>query len=147
VLFVSRETGPFHVCIPHADVWCACAVIQGGLFGSNNGDSRSNGKGRTTNLRNVLLDYVARADPSEVQDFLQAASTSPAITAAMKQTVSNMVGTLPPAHFQVTIDTVSAGKCVMKGARAEPWELHRRTPKCCSDQHMPLTCCCTVTGG
>jgi hypothetical protein len=94
--------------IQHLDAGLCSCDPQGGSFDSSNGDSiRSNGRGRTTNLRNVLLDYVARADPSEVQDFLQAASNSPAVIAAMKQTVSNMVGTLPPAHFQVTIDTVS----------------------------------------
>lgn len=54
--------------------------------------------------RRVLLKYVREVQPALVEQFVE--SGPPAVVAAMKNTITNMLGTLPPQFFTVTISTV-----------------------------------------
>jgi hypothetical protein len=52
----------------------------------------------------VLLKYVREVQPALVEQFVE--NGPPAVVAAMKNTITNMLGTLPPQFFTVTISTV-----------------------------------------
>jgi hypothetical protein len=52
----------------------------------------------------VLLKYVREVQPALVEQFVE--SGPPAVVSAMKNTITNMLGTLPPQFFTVTISTV-----------------------------------------
>lgn len=52
----------------------------------------------------MLLKYVREVQPALVEQFVE--SGPPAVVAAMKNTITNMLGTLPPQFFTVTISTV-----------------------------------------
>ena len=53
-----------------------------------------------------MLKYVTtEAEPVDCERFVR--EGPPAVVAAMRQTVSNLVGTLPPAYFEVKVSTVS----------------------------------------
>jgi hypothetical protein len=54
--------------------------------------------------RRVLLKYVREVQPALVEQFVE--DGPPAVVAAMKNTITNMLGTLPPQFFTVTISTV-----------------------------------------
>jgi len=54
--------------------------------------------------RRVLLKYVREVQPALVEQFVS--DGPPAVVAAMKNTITNMLGTLPPQFFTVTISTV-----------------------------------------
>ena len=54
--------------------------------------------------RKVLLKYVREVQPALVEQFVT--DGPPAVVAAMKNTITNMLGTLPPQFFTVTISTV-----------------------------------------
>jgi hypothetical protein len=82
-------------------------LICGGPIGDRptyipaQGDDGDGGDGK----RAAVMQYVMRdAQPEEVAAFV--ASTHPSVVSALRQTVSNMVGSLPPQQFAVTIDTV-----------------------------------------
>lgn len=51
----------------------------------------------------MLLSYVQEIEPSIVQHFVDKAPAQ--VVDAMQHSVSNMLGTLPPAFFNVTINT------------------------------------------
>ncbi len=53
--------------------------------------------------RKMLLGYVQEVEPSIVQHFVEKAPAQ--VVDAMQHSVSNMLGTLPPAFFNVTINT------------------------------------------
>lgn len=68
------------------------------------------GKGKTSEpepvvseKRRLLLSYVQEVEPAIVDQFQEIAPAQ--VIDAMTQTVSNMVGTLPPQFFNVTIST------------------------------------------
>jgi hypothetical protein len=52
----------------------------------------------------LMLKYVQEADPKDADKFVQ--SAPPSVVAAFRQTVSNMVGTLPATYFEVKVSTV-----------------------------------------
>lgn len=52
----------------------------------------------------MLLKYVREVQPALVEQFVE--TGPPAVVAAMKNTITNMLGTLPPQFFTVTITTV-----------------------------------------
>jgi hypothetical protein len=54
--------------------------------------------------RRVLLKYVREVQPALVEQFVE--DGPPAVVSAMKNTITNMLGTLPPQFFTVTISTV-----------------------------------------
>ena len=51
-----------------------------------------------------MLKIVREADPKETARFVKEAP--PSVVAAMRQTVSSLVGTLPPAYFEVKVNSV-----------------------------------------
>ena len=51
-----------------------------------------------------MLKIVREADPKETARFVKEAP--PSVVAAMRQTVSSLVGTLPPAYFDVKVNSV-----------------------------------------
>jgi len=57
-----------------------------------------------TERRRYFLKYVQEVQPQIMEQFADKAH--PQVVDAMRQTVTNMLGTLPPQFFQVTISTV-----------------------------------------
>ncbi|KAH7669163.1 GrpE nucleotide exchange factor coiled-coil-containing protein [Dioscorea alata] len=55
--------------------------------------------------RDILLEYVKNVQPEFMDLFIKRAP--PQIVDAMRQTVTNMIGTLPPQFFAVTVTTVA----------------------------------------
>jgi hypothetical protein len=53
--------------------------------------------------RRALLDYALGVQPSVMDEFSR--SSPPSVVAAMRATVANMIGTLPPAYFEVRVLT------------------------------------------
>eukprot|EP00241_Pyramimonas_parkeae_P012562 CAMPEP_0114236192 /NCGR_PEP_ID=MMETSP0058-20121206/6701_1 /TAXON_ID=36894 /ORGANISM="Pyramimonas parkeae, CCMP726" /LENGTH=276 /DNA_ID=CAMNT_0001348101 /DNA_START=302 /DNA_END=1132 /DNA_ORIENTATION=- len=54
--------------------------------------------------RRLLLQYVQNVDPTIMDQFVQRAPSQ--VVEAMRQTVSNMLGTLPPQFFEVTVTSL-----------------------------------------
>ncbi|KAK3231996.1 hypothetical protein Dsin_003877 [Dipteronia sinensis] len=72
--------------------------------GSN--DSKPpNGNGALPNRRDILLEYVKNVQPEFMELFVKRAPQQ--VVDAMRQTVTNMIGTLPPQFFAVTVSTVA----------------------------------------
>ncbi|KAK9129273.1 hypothetical protein Sjap_009760 [Stephania japonica] len=55
--------------------------------------------------RDILLEYVKNVQPEFMEVFVKKAP--PLVVDAMRQTVANMIGTLPPQFFAVTVTTVA----------------------------------------
>ncbi|XP_022153182.1 uncharacterized protein LOC111020737 [Momordica charantia] len=55
--------------------------------------------------RDILLEYVKNVQPEFMELFVQRAPKQ--VVDAMRQTVTNMIGTLPPQFFAVTVTTVA----------------------------------------
>ncbi|XP_050938028.1 uncharacterized protein LOC103502630 isoform X4 [Cucumis melo] len=55
--------------------------------------------------RDILLEYVKNVQPEFMELFVQRAPQQ--VVEAMRQTVTNMIGTLPPQFFAVTVTTVA----------------------------------------
>lgn len=76
-----------------------------GLFSGLSGDSGKRLKVvEDADRRKVLLGYVQEVEPSLMEQFADQAPAQ--VVEAMRTTVTNMLGTLPPQFFQVTISTV-----------------------------------------
>jgi hypothetical protein len=54
--------------------------------------------------KKLLLKYVKEVQPALIEQFVD--QGPPAVVAAMRNTITNMLGTLPPQFFTVTISTV-----------------------------------------
>eukprot|EP00775_Hariotina_reticulata_P005361 gene5360-5596_t len=61
-------------------------------------------KPNSAERRKLLLKYVKEVQPALIEQFVERGP--PAVVAAMKNTITNMLGTLPPQFFTVTINTV-----------------------------------------
>ncbi|PWA49850.1 hypothetical protein CTI12_AA477790 [Artemisia annua] len=73
----------------------------------NNTDSQQpppNGSVQTSR-RDMLLEYVKNVQPEFMELFVKRAPQQ--VVDAMRQTVTNMIGTLPPQFFAVTVTTVA----------------------------------------
>ncbi|TVT97710.1 hypothetical protein EJB05_57030 [Eragrostis curvula] len=57
------------------------------------------------NRRDILLEYVKNVQPEFMELFIKRAPSQ--VVEAMRQTVTNMIGTLPPQFFAVTVTTVA----------------------------------------
>ncbi|EFJ42240.1 hypothetical protein VOLCADRAFT_35975, partial [Volvox carteri f. nagariensis] len=55
--------------------------------------------------RQALLKYVQEVQPQSVTQFAE--QTHPVVVQAMRQTVLNVVGSLPPQYFNVRITTMA----------------------------------------
>ncbi|KAG8060487.1 hypothetical protein GUJ93_ZPchr0002g23972 [Zizania palustris] len=90
----------------------AAADSQGpnGAAPGSGGDGegkQTNGTGTNLpkNRRDILLEYVKNVQPEFMELFIKRAP--PQVVDAMRQTVTNMIGTLPPQFFAVTVTTVA----------------------------------------
>ncbi|XP_078160878.1 uncharacterized protein LOC144556403 [Carex rostrata] len=73
---------------------------------ASNADSQSPSSGNMPkSRREILLEYVKNVQPEFLELFLKRAP--PQVVDAMRQTVTNMIGTLPPQFFAVTVTTVA----------------------------------------
>lgn len=73
---------------------------------SNTTDSQQPNNGSVqTSRRDILLEYVKNVQPEFMELFVKRAPQQ--VVDAMRQTVTNMIGTLPPQFFAVTVTTVA----------------------------------------
>ncbi|KAL7155627.1 hypothetical protein ABFS83_03G088800 [Erythranthe nasuta] len=71
----------------------------------NTGDSKPSNGTLPKNRRDILLEYVQNVQPEFMELFVKRAPQQ--VVDAMRQTVTNMIGTLPPQFFAVTVTTVA----------------------------------------
>ncbi|KAK2660890.1 hypothetical protein Ddye_007423 [Dipteronia dyeriana] len=75
-------------------------------FNNGSNDSKPhNGNGALPSRRDILLEYVKNVQPEFMELFVKRAPQQ--VVDAMRQTVTNMIGTLPPQFFAVTVSTVA----------------------------------------
>lgn len=72
---------------------------------SNFTDSKPPNGSLPKNRRDILLEYVKNVQPEFMELFVKRAPKQ--VVDAMRQTVTNMIGTLPPQFFAVTVTTVA----------------------------------------
>ncbi|KAK7409873.1 hypothetical protein VNO78_00247 [Psophocarpus tetragonolobus] len=72
---------------------------------ASTGDSKPPNGTLSKSRREILLEYVKNVQPEFMELFVKRAPQQ--IVDAMRQTVTNMIGTLPPQFFAVTITTVA----------------------------------------
>lgn len=80
--------------------------------GNGNGNSTPNGSDSKPpngslrkSRREILIEYVKNVQPEFMELFVKRAPQQ--VVDAMRQTVTNMIGTLPPQFFAVTVTTVA----------------------------------------
>ncbi|KAL4650358.1 hypothetical protein ACB092_01G082400 [Castanea dentata] len=69
------------------------------------GDSKPPNGAMPKTRREILLEYVKNVQPEFMEMFVKRAPQQ--VVDAMRQTVTNMIGTLPPQFFAVTVTTVA----------------------------------------
>ncbi|KAJ4967543.1 hypothetical protein NE237_019392 [Protea cynaroides] len=72
---------------------------------SGAGDSKPPNGSLPKGRREILLEYVKNVQPEFMELFVKRAPQQ--VVDAMRQTVTNMIGTLPPQFFAVTVTTVA----------------------------------------
>eukprot|EP00249_Psilotum_nudum_P013698 c24464_g1_i1 orf=414-1448(-) len=98
--FCGRDLNPFHR--------LRCTLGDGHGNGTSPGDASS---ARNSNAlisksrRELLLEYVRSVEPEFMELFVKRAPQQ--VVEAMFQTVTNMLGTLPPQFFTVSVSTVA----------------------------------------
>ncbi|KAF8038351.1 hypothetical protein BT93_B1013 [Corymbia citriodora subsp. variegata] len=70
-----------------------------------NGDSKAPNGALSKSRKDLLLEYVKNVQPEFMELFVKKAPQQ--VVDAMRQTVTNMIGTLPPQFFTVTVTTVA----------------------------------------
>ncbi|XP_010473607.1 PREDICTED: uncharacterized protein LOC104753032 isoform X2 [Camelina sativa] len=85
-------------------------VVRVKAYGSSSSDSSAdsstppNGT-RPKSRRDILVEYVQNVKPEFMEMFVKRAPKH--VVEAMRQTVTNMIGTLPPQFFAVTVTSVA----------------------------------------
>nr|XP_018673881.1 PREDICTED: uncharacterized protein LOC103998814 isoform X1 [Musa acuminata subsp. malaccensis] len=72
---------------------------------SDAGDTQPPKGSSPKSRRDILLEYVKNVQPEFMELFVKRAPKQ--VVDAMRQTVANMIGTLPPQFFSVTVTTVA----------------------------------------
>ncbi|XP_072995712.1 uncharacterized protein [Typha latifolia] len=72
---------------------------------ASGGDSKPPNGNLPKSRRDILLEYVRNVKPEFMDLFVKRAPQQ--VVDAMRQTVTNMIGTLPPQFFAVTVTTVA----------------------------------------
>lgn len=72
---------------------------------NGSGDSKPPNGAMPKPRREILLEYVKNVQPEFMEMFVKRAPQQ--VVDAMRQTVTNMIGTLPPQFFAVTVTTVA----------------------------------------
>ncbi|XP_062220878.1 uncharacterized protein LOC133920185 [Phragmites australis] len=92
----------------------ACAADPNGAASSGPGPGSGSASDATANptnnnlpknRRDILLEYIKNVQPEFMELFIKRAPSQ--VVDAMRQTVTNMIGTLPPQFFAVTVTTVA----------------------------------------
>ncbi|XP_006828943.2 uncharacterized protein LOC18424291 isoform X1 [Amborella trichopoda] len=78
---------------------------DGASNGSKSEGKPANGTLQPKGRKEILLEYVRNVQPEFMELFVKRAP--PQVVEAMRQTVTNMIGTLPPQFFAVTVTTVA----------------------------------------
>lgn len=73
--------------------------------GPNGADSKPPNGSLHKSRKEILLEYVQNVQPDIMELFIKRAPHQ--VVDAMRQTVTNMMGTLPPQFFSVTVTTVA----------------------------------------
>eukprot|EP01018_Ginkgo_biloba_P019036 Gb_39508 [translate_table: standard] len=81
-----------------------CALADATPNGSSN-EGAPNNATISKSRREMLLEYVRNVQPEFLELFVKRAPQQ--VVDAMRQTVTNMIGTLPPQFFAVTVTTVA----------------------------------------
>ncbi|XP_074556723.1 uncharacterized protein LOC141812607 [Curcuma longa] len=81
----------------------ACAKDSDSV--ASGGDSKPSNGNLPKSRRDILLEYVRNVQPEFMELFMKRAPQQ--VVDAMRQTVTNMIGTLPPQFFAVTVTTVA----------------------------------------
>ncbi|OWM81184.1 hypothetical protein CDL15_Pgr007215 [Punica granatum] len=71
----------------------------------NGGDSKAPNGTLSKSRKDILLEYVKNVQPEFMELFVKRAPQQ--VVDAMRQTVTNMIGTLPPQFFAITVTTVA----------------------------------------
>ncbi|CAM6123055.1 unnamed protein product [Calypogeia fissa] len=87
-----------------------CALADGNGTGNGNGSPAGDGppgadRGILNRRREMLQEYVKSVQPDFMEKFLKRAPEQ--VVEAMRQTVTNMLGTLPPHFFEIRVSTVA----------------------------------------
>eukprot|EP00262_Sarcandra_glabra_P019125 TRINITY_DN70_c0_g2_i1.p1 TRINITY_DN70_c0_g2~~TRINITY_DN70_c0_g2_i1.p1 ORF type:complete len:326 (+),score=61.29 TRINITY_DN70_c0_g2_i1:225-1202(+) len=80
-------------------------ILKAGANAANNGEAKPTTGSLPNTRREILLEYVKNVQPEFMELFLKRAPQQ--VVDAMRQTVTNMIGTLPPQFFSVTVTTVA----------------------------------------
>ncbi|KAG6435828.1 hypothetical protein SASPL_100706 [Salvia splendens] len=85
-------------------------TVTGGTENNKNnspisGDSKPPNGTLPKTRKEILLEYVQNVQPEFMELFVKRAPQQ--VVEAMRQTVTNMIGTLPPQFFSVTVTTVA----------------------------------------
>eukprot|EP00250_Pteridium_aquilinum_P007985 c17584_g2_i1 orf=1-996(-) len=80
----------------------SCASSDDTAVGTPSGNGSSS---MSKSRRDMLLEYVKTVQPEFMELFVKRAPQQ--VVEAMRQTVTNMLGTLPPQFFAVTVSTVA----------------------------------------
>lgn len=85
---------------------CSASPRDSGAGTPGNDAKIPNANGNSTKSRkDFLLEYVTNVQPEFMELFVKRAPGQ--VVDAMRQTVTNMIGTLPPQFFAVTVTTVA----------------------------------------
>ncbi|KAF3614231.1 hypothetical protein T459_13477 [Capsicum annuum] len=78
---------------------------ENGSKSSEKNDSKLPNGSVQKSRREILLEYVQNVQPEFMELFVKRAPQQ--VVEAMRQTVTNMIGTLPPQFFAITVTTVA----------------------------------------
>ncbi|XP_068646048.1 uncharacterized protein [Aristolochia californica] len=84
---------------------CLRACAYASSEGTPGGDTKPANGTLPKTRREILLEYVKNVQPEFMELFVKRAPQQ--VVEAMRQTVTNMIGTLPPQFFAVTVTTVA----------------------------------------
>ncbi|KAK1320740.1 hypothetical protein QJS10_CPA03g02401 [Acorus calamus] len=78
---------------------------DGGAPNGSGGDTKPPNGSLPKSRKEILFEYVKNVQPEIMELFVKRAP--PQVVDAMRQTVTNMIGTLPPQFFAITVTTVA----------------------------------------
>ncbi|KAL5706213.1 hypothetical protein ACHQM5_024411 [Ranunculus cassubicifolius] len=81
------------------------SLVKFRAFNSKNDEIKPPNGSLPKSRRDILQEYVKTVQPEFMELFVKKAPTQ--VVEAMRQTVTNMIGTLPPQFFAVTVTTVA----------------------------------------
>ncbi|XP_024522935.1 uncharacterized protein LOC9663352 isoform X1 [Selaginella moellendorffii] len=89
----------------HSSCAAATSSASSGDELTSSSASSAGNRSLSKTRRDMLLEYVQNVQPEFMELFIQKAPQQ--VVEAMRKTVTNMLGTLPPQFFEITITTVA----------------------------------------